>query len=126
MGMYTELFVTARIKDRDNVPQILKYMLEGEGEPDFELPNHPLFQTDRWHFMLRCTSYYFTPITASALKEDPISKNWSFVSYSNFKNYDNEVELFFDWLRPYVDDEVGTLIGLHRYEEARKPTLVYL
>lgn len=76
--------------------------------------------------MLTCSSYYFTPVNVNHFEYDSIANYWSLVSYSSFKNYDGEVEAFFDWLKPFVDDEPGTLIGYHRYEEYEEPTLVYL
>lgn len=129
MGMYTELFVTARIKKGTEATEILKKMLGDESIillPDF-LPTHPLFSTPRWEYMLTCSSHYFTPTNVGTYDEQPHYTTYdAFVSYSSFKNYDNEVAHFFDWLKPHIDDVPGTLIGFYRYEEDTEPTLVYL
>jgi hypothetical protein len=40
-----------------------------------------------------------------------------------FKNYDNEIDLFLDFIRPYL---VTTgFLGYKRYEEDDDPTLIY-
>ena len=52
MGMYTEIYVKAVLKENvdDNVINILKYMLgiDDVELEDFTLPSHSLFKTDRW------------------------------------------------------------------------------
>jgi hypothetical protein len=125
MGMYTEIFVSTRIVNNPDVVAVIKYMLNHEGD-DIKLPDHPLFSTPRWAHMLRSNSYYFVPRSISIFDYDHISKSWCFISRSDFKNYDNEIELFFDWLKPYVDDSPETMIGYFRYEESNEPTIVYI
>ena len=46
--------------------------------------------------------------------------------FQNIKNYNNEIEEFFEWLMPYIDGEEGDFIGYSRYEETKELTLVYL
>jgi hypothetical protein len=41
----------------------------------------------------------------TAFEFDDIADAWILISRSDFKNYDNEVDLFFDWLLPYIDAE---------------------
>ena len=45
-------------------------------------------------------------------------------SRSDLKNYDREIELFFDWLRPLTCALPGDCIGWQWYEEHDEPTLV--
>lgn len=75
--------------------------------------------------MLTCSSYYFVPASMSLFQYDNIGQNWSFISRSDFKNYDGEVDKFVDWLRPYLDCGSDEMIGYHRYEEFREPTIIY-
>lgn len=44
----------------------------------------------------------------------------------HLKNYDDEIDKFFDWLNPYIEGIPGQCIGYkwHEYDDA--PTLVYL
>jgi hypothetical protein len=127
MGMYTELVVSTSIVDNPEVINVLKLMIaEDLDVPEIkELPKHPLFETPRWTYMLRSASYYFTPIASSLLQYDKISKNWSFINRSDFKNYDNEINLFLGWLDPYIDAVDGEMIGYSRYEESDVPEIRY-
>jgi hypothetical protein len=126
MGMYTELFISTRIKDDPNIISVLRNMLGmDESEPAPKLPNHPLFLTDRWHSMLVCSSHYFVPASMHRFEYNTIGKYWVLISRSDFKNYDNEINLFIDWIRPYLDVYTGEMIGYYRYEEDKEPTILY-
>jgi len=122
MGMYTE--ISARIElPEDSTPQsvldILNYML-GEIEEYPELPDHALFKTARWEFMLRCCSYYHVPFSTFELKFDEIASDHFLVGRSDLKNYDNEIDLFFDWIAPYAE---SGMLGYSLYEEDDFPTV---
>jgi hypothetical protein len=114
MGMYTEIFVTGSTSD-PTTAEWLRFMmgLRGEDEPG-PRPDHPLFATERWDFMLQCSSYYF-PVSESqaSFRWDEIAKSWQFTSLSSFKNYGGEADLFFDWLK----SAGAEFFGYHRYEE---------
>lgn len=126
MGMYTEFYFNARLKE--DVPlevvNTLNYMLGGEKALD--LPDHELFKTARWDFMLRCDSYCFDADTHSTLRFDDIGNQYSLCIRCNFKNYDDEIEKFISWVKPYLDKYEGEFLGFYRYEECEQPTLVYM
>lgn len=127
MGMYTELNIGVKLNKKaitDGVIDILKYMTEWDGEHN-QLPNHPLFETSRWDIMLNCGSAYFMDQPDSKViisKYNPNEDIWLNVR-SNLKNYDWEIELFLDWIQPYI--EYDEFIGYMRYEEYENPTLIY-
>lgn len=121
MGMYTELVMSCRIKDDPSIINVLKYMI-GEIEEQPELPDHSLFKTYRWIAMLRGSSY---PEVVHLLKYNDIGKYWCFINRSDFKNYDDEVNKFIDWLAPYLEDTYGVMIGYSRYEEDKDPIIYY-
>ena len=127
MGMYTELNMAVKLKadTPENVINVLKYMLRDIKPKPVETPDHPLFQASGWAIMLLCDSYYFSGQTDSYLYKDDLGVC---VCYSlnvrcNLKNYENQIDLFLDWLRPYIDDD--GFIGYKRYEEDEDPTLIY-
>lgn len=127
MGMYTEFHFNVELK-RDvpeEVISALKYMTTVDGLEPTDLPYHPLFWTDRWYYMLTCDSYYFPMIPATSLLYDNIAKCYFLSVRSNFKNYDDEIEKFLDWISPYVVDTID-FAGFYRYESAEEPTLIYL
>jgi len=122
--MYTEIYVNAVVKDDPELISVIRYML-GQDVDTPKLPDHALFQTERWGYMLTCSSYYFTPKSVGILEQDEITGKWSLISVSSFKNYDGEVERFFDWIAPHVDHAGRTMIGYSRYEEGDEPTIYY-
>lgn len=130
MGMYTELhFNSALHKDVPvGVFDILGVML-GERELDSiptSLPEHPLFTTERWHWMLQSDSYYFDADTHSTLRHD-WQGTWCLNIRCNVKNYDSEIEYFIDWISPYLSEYKmkGDFLGFYRYEENEQPTIIY-
>ena len=131
MSMYTEIYVKAVLKEdvNINVIDVLKYMLGMDNIEleDLILPNHSLFTTNNWHYMLRSGSYYHVPYVVSLFEYNNISENYYLVVRSDFKNYQGEVEKFFDWISPHVEkDGDKTFIGYSLYEEDYEPTLYYV
>lgn len=128
MGMYTELRFVARLKP-DTPPEVielLSLMVKGEGkEFTGTLPEHSLFVTSRWNFMLNCDSYYFNADTGSTLRFDNIANQYFLNVQCNFKNYENELKKFLNWVMPYIDAEAGEHLGHHRYEEDNGPSLIF-
>ncbi|MDO7204281.1 hypothetical protein Q5M85_09125 [Paraclostridium bifermentans] len=42
------------------------------------------------------------------------------------KNYDNEIDKFIDWIKPYVEGSWYKFLGYKRNEENKEPKLIYL
>lgn len=126
MGMYTELHYNTELKGDipEEVIAILEYMV-GDREDEPPLMEHGLFKTGRWGFMLRCDSYYFDADTHSTLRYDDVSRSYYLCIRSNLKNYDEEISLFVDWIRPYINKNEGDFLGFWRYEESETPELLY-
>ena len=128
MGMYTEIHFNSELKSDtpEDVINILKYMVgDLDDEPESK-PDHELFDDTRWGFMLQCDSYYFDADTHSTIRFDSISNSYYLCIRSNFKNYGNEIELFIEWIKPYLDKTKGEFLGFSRYEETEEPTLIYM
>ena len=126
MGMYTEFNIGVSLSD--DVPQsvidILRYMTGDINEIDSSVENlHPFFKTERWAILFKCDSYYFDGETHTSFHKDDIDNKYHLTVRSNLKNYDNEIELFLDFINPYLDtfDFLGYMI----YEEDRIPTLIF-
>lgn len=132
MGMYTELVLKCQI--RDDVPadvqDILNYLFNNGG--DFNnpppTPEHSFFLCPRWKMIGQCSSFYHHP---KALSDYWMGHNGErdqggyIFSRSDLKNYNDEIRLFIDWLRPYIDEEDEQCIGWSWYEEETEPTLLY-
>lgn len=129
MGMYTEFNIG--IKLVENVPEhvinILKYMDDQcatihtySGRPE---DLHRFFGTDRWRYLFCSDSFYFDGDTHTTFQKDDIDKQYHLTVRSNLKNYDKEIELFLDWIQPYID--TYGFLGYWRYEEYDMPTLIF-
>jgi len=126
MGMYTELNIGVSLRSDTplNVINIIEYMLSDDNMKMCDMPfDHPLFSTERWHFMLLCGSYYFDGQPDSHMVRDDIDHEYKCNVRCNLKNYDNEIELFLDFIRPYL--VTRGFLGYKRYEEDGEPTLIY-
>ena len=122
MGMYTEIYVNVDFKE-DTPPDFIKVIeavVSGNTE-GLDLPG-------RWSCLFRNCSCY-TPRTRTAkLTYDEIAKQYSLIGKGDIKNYQGEIEAFFDYITPWVEkdyDNEPMFIGYHRYEEDNEPTLVY-
>jgi hypothetical protein len=130
MGMYTELVFGGELKSDtpENVINILKYLIDDETIETFKLPDHPFFECDRWTHIAISSSYYFGGQCLSGIKYDGIANAYRISIRANLKNYDNEIDKFVDWIKPYMDKGAGAnnLLGYSIYEESSVPTLYYL
>lgn len=124
MGMYTELVLA--VEFRSDTPayifDMLKIMIDDHGVPErFLLPDHPLFKTDRWTYMLRCDSACFPG--ESYVKLDESGMFTELTLRCNLKNYGSEIEWFLDFIKPYL--QTNGYLGYMRYELYDYPTLIY-
>lgn len=126
MGMYTEIYICTGIKQdiKDIDLNVLKFLFMGENKPD-TLPSHRLFSTPRWHMIGSCSSHYHIPYSTSDMKYNEIAKQYFIVSRSDLKNYNDDIELFFDWIMPFLNKSEGEFIGYSRYEETNIPKLYF-
>lgn len=132
MGMYTEIFAHLEL-----IEGIEGYGKEWNGiqaihQGDFdlysraELPDHELFDTDRWSILAHMSSFYFPDSTGSSLTvRGSGTHQWSWTFLANLKNYGGEIEKFFDWIDPLVYGFGKEFLGYSRYEEFDTPTLYY-
>jgi hypothetical protein len=101
MGSYTQLAIDMVLKHgvSQQARRTLDVML-GYSTPASALPEHPLFHCQRWTVMLCCGSAYFAEEEGRQLVH--IGGVTRLICLSSFKDYDNEVEKFFDWITPFV------------------------
>lgn len=133
MGMYTEVYFNAEVR-KDVAEWVESLEWEGLG-----FDGHPFFSCDRWWSVFRGASAYFNGpawIRVVPCEEDeygkygPEAEKWAMLSLrASLKNYDNEVEYFFDWIRPFLREGTGGgsrgMIGYSLYEESDEPTIYY-
>lgn len=120
MGMYTHLCLNAELgaSTPGHVVETLRSMVDGNGRNIAE-SQHPLFVTERWHWMLNSGgSYYFPAHSKTTLRFDEISKTFKLTVNTNIKNYGDEWQKFLSWLTPHLERAEG----YYRYEESEAVT----
>ena len=124
MGMYTELVLNVTIK-RDAPADVIRTLSEMAMGSGVTTPavGHPFFKTDRWSFMLAYRSFYFIPIASTRFEK--VQSNYYLSVRCDLKNYSSEIELFIEWLTPFIDAMDGDFLGYKRCEEDDKPSLLY-
>ena len=110
MGMYTDYALKFSIKreshDFDLIMSVMDHMMRSS-EVSIQTPDHPLFETLRWDMMARSGRSF-------KIEADNI-RGVGFVLIGDFKNYDDEIGKFIDWITPYLCDN---LTGYSHYEGA--------
>ncbi len=122
MGMYTEIYINCDLKTDtpDYVINTLHAMCRGERSNEYLLD-----KPSRWSMMFH-SSAYFTDTVVADLRYN--NEDWCTRPYYTLhgkgaiKNYEGEIEEFFEWIKPYAEQD---FIGYMLYEEDREPTLVY-
>lgn len=125
MGMFTELVLATELKETlpEEVKDVLMQMTSQANCEPTALPAHKFFKTQKWKKMLVADSHYFAGRAYSLLTYDDFSKVYSLSIRCNLKNYDNEIELFLDWLSPYI--ATSGFLGYILLEGADDPELIY-
>jgi len=112
MGYYTELRFKAKLKHDtpENVINFLKRVIkehdlghvktifntEDVFKPEFD---HPFFKCDRW-YMLFISTNWDNEMQGGMFYEN--NNRWVIDLHTEFKNYDNEIDLFLDWIKPFI------------------------
>ena len=133
MGMYTKVSFIIPIKTNTpkEIREILIALIEGDLEEHSNLPKHKFFETKRFHYFAQTDSFYFTGTSNSAVKypfrhwRDEESETIVLHIDSDFKHCD-EIELFLDWVKDYMEIPTSEFIGYTLYEEDERPTLWFI
>lgn len=111
MGHYTELQCKIKLrKDTpDNVVSILKRVLVerdlGHDKVLFDTKDvfkpeldHDFFKCERWYMLFLSTNW--GDIQGGKMYQE--KGHWVVDLHTEFKNYDNEIDKFIDWITPFV------------------------
>lgn len=134
MGMYTKVNLILPIKKETNknILNIIIALFEGDGLYDLiaknlNIPEHEFFkENNKIWFPDSGGSYSFTGTVNSRIRYDNLNE-YAMVLHidTDFKNYNNEINKFLDWIEPYIDLSDDTFLGYSLYEEFTNPTLYF-
>ncbi len=112
MGYYTELKFNVKLKQDtpEDVVNILKRVIyerdlghdkvlfntEDVFKPEL---NHPFFKCERW-YMLFLSTNFDDEMQGGRFYEE--NGRWIIILHTEFKNYDNKIDNFFDWIKPFI------------------------
>lgn len=121
MGTYTELVLKCSIKDDrpQIVHEVLTFLFGKDSEQPTDLPDHPFFKKRGWEAVGRSGSYYHCPAPTNFYDGKYL------FSRSDFKNYDDEIDSFLEWLKPYLSNAPGKFIGWIFCEQVKEPIFIY-
>lgn len=121
MGMYTELDLKVELKLDDEALDAINKLIKGES--DLIDIQHPFFKCPRAPIIFHGGSYYFDRKPFVSFTYDDITKSHFLSTCFNLKNYNEEIEKFLDWLRPYI--KTYGYIGTYWYEEYDYPRNIF-
>jgi hypothetical protein len=128
MGMYTELIFGATLKKETPVKVLnTLFLLMGHDNHNPEEETEQKITDGRNVF--RFSSYYFGVSNChSNMWLDGIQNQWIVSSRANLKNYEDEIETFLDWIKPWIEQGSGRrdFYAIVTYEEQDEPTIYYL
>ncbi len=63
-----------------------------------------------------------------AFWQSEYTKQWHLSTRSNLKNYEQDIELFLEWIKPLIDQGSGVrdMYAIVTYEECEEPAIYYL
>ena len=125
MGMYTELVLKFEISKNlpKDVMQVFEYLFNNGEEPSF-IPDHEFFKKSRWFVIGKSSSFYHHPECVKSWCDVDYSDTIYIFSRSDLKDYNNEIQSFVDWAKPYIRPSTGDCLGWVWYEEEDAPTLI--
>jgi hypothetical protein len=120
MGMYTEICLRIQLIDEldSNVVNVIRELVNGDSLS--KIPKHPFFETSRYSSLMLCSSFYHIPKATMRLDTEGFSKSMYLHGRADLKNYDDEIEKFFDWIYPYCEEG---MLGYSLYEEDVYPKI---
>lgn len=119
MGMYTEIFISADLK-QDTPESVIDVL---RGMCDWEYESEALNEMgSRTRYLFNSGSHYTPNTQCKELTFDSIARQYSIIGKGDIKNYNSEIERFFEFIKPHCE---SGFIGFYRYEEDREPKLVY-
>jgi hypothetical protein len=126
MGMYTELIFGAKLKEKTpaTIINALKFMVGDLKDKPADFPEC-LNSCDG--IFKEASNYFGVDNPQAKFYISNFDKRWCISTRSNIKNYDDEIETFLEWIKPYIRSGAGErdMYAIVTYEES-DPQIYYL
>lgn len=128
MGMYTELIFGATLKEKTPtyVTDALNCIINDSVTTNLSDEAKHFIDEYSLSKLIWCSSYYFgAHDNKPSCVFDKIAGRWCISFRANCKNYQNEIEKFIEFIKPYVEYGSGptNIFAIVQYEEDNYPTL---
>lgn len=121
MGMYTEFYFRANIKDGP-VADWLERQIDGEEWFEHGYDSHPLFTLPRWTSVFMGGGAVYQESRTAIWRRKKVGGGGPYhnqlVLASSLKDYGDEGEQFIDWIGPHLDMGDGDFLGYSLYEDS--------
>ena len=127
MGFYTELIFgpTLKIDTPDHVIETLRFM---GGEIDSPPNNYPFSLDSRLGRRFLVRSSYCSAVSKGLFFIEKDMNMYTVSARCSLKNYENEIEKFLNWIKPWIDIGSGQkdFYAIVIDEKSTTPTIYYL
>ncbi|MDV3612397.1 hypothetical protein CMU81_00955 [Elizabethkingia anophelis] len=123
MGMYTELIFGAALKS-DTPKEVIETLQYMSGYTE-EKPEQYLWNEDLRNPLQGGSSYFAIDKPVTKMYHD--GYRWVLSSRSNIKNYNDEIETFLKWIKPFIGDGSGLreMYAIVIHEEWEEPEIYF-
>lgn len=126
--MYTELIFGATLKENTPtyITQAFDCVINDRANANWSDEVNQFIAEYSISKLIWCTSYYFgAHYNKPSCVFDKIAERWCISFRANCKNYQNEIERFIEFIKPYVEYGSGptNIFAIVQYEEDDYPTL---
>jgi len=128
MGMFTELIFGAALK-KDTPQEVIDSIKYMAGQIQDQPKGFP-FEEQRlkWLFTSGGSYYFGVHEAVFDMKFDKLTSEWIISARVNLKNYEQEIQKFLEWIKPFISKGSGTrdFYAIVTYEQQEEPTIHYL
>lgn len=116
MGMYTEFYFRANVKDGPVADWLEANIVGGDS---FEHPydDHPFFFSNRWYLVFIGGGAVYQPSRDPVFRRSRYTNSSGLILASSLKNYGDECKQFVDWITPHLQECDGAFLGYELYED---------
>ena len=120
MGMYTEFYFRANIKDGPVADWLERQIIGGEWFEKGGYDDHEFFATPRWDHVFRGGGAVYQESREAIFRRPQPCGPYDnqLVLSSSLKNYSGETDLFIQWIMPHLKMSTGDFLGYSLYEDS--------